>query len=97
MEHTPTPWRIDDEGNICANDGADFRWVAEPRGRSKANAAFIVKACNAHDGLVKALRAVDGMFERSRMSDLHTENQLMFDDEYETWDIVKARLAELGD
>ncbi len=53
MKHTPTPWR---------QTKGEFEIVAEIKGEKKliavcsekANAAFIVRACNAHDELVHA-------------------------------------------
>jgi hypothetical protein len=58
--HTPTPWyteldrsiRADDgDGHVALLAGSDFNVATE-----EANAAFIVRACNAHDALVAALR-----------------------------------------
>lgn len=56
-KHAPTPWRINGH-DICSGPyavagvygttGADAR-------TSEANAAFIVRACNAHEALVSAL------------------------------------------
>jgi hypothetical protein len=58
-EHTPTPWRVVG-GTIHASDKAGY--VAElssPRGGNQrdTDAAFIVKAVNNHDALVKELEA----------------------------------------
>ena len=60
-EHTETPWKISDviltriidEDNNSVAEGlsADYN---NPNGR--ANAEFIVKACNMHDELVEACR-----------------------------------------
>ena len=68
-QHTPTPWKVlqagdpsgvprvtSDKGGvavICVN-----RYMGEkgPSAEESANAAFIVRACNAHDELVAALR-----------------------------------------
>jgi hypothetical protein len=64
-EHTPTPWAVEDTGcgieivsgnfvvaEILPADGKD------PTDQDRANAAFIVRACNAHDELVRALEAI---------------------------------------
>jgi hypothetical protein len=74
QRHTPTPWQVeldmirDGDINICdqesqfiahidcrdgPNDTFDF-----PRETALANAAFIVRAANAHDGLVTLLNAI---------------------------------------
>jgi hypothetical protein len=61
-EHTPTPWRVDGNQIVtiveevvdditCVWDGADTpNWAND--------AAFIVKAVNNHDALVKALQEI---------------------------------------
>lgn len=60
--HTPTPWLLED-GTLRAA-GEETRLVADVAiyGRlsdeGKANAAFIVRACNSHNDLVAALRAI---------------------------------------
>ena len=58
MEHTATPWKID----------VDFDWVRDSEGRivanctgrsdQRANAAFIVRACNSFGLLLEALRSI---------------------------------------
>lgn len=58
-EHTPTPWKASGnavfrDGHCLAMTGTDI-WMPEVE---EANAAFIVRACNAHDDLVAALEAV---------------------------------------
>lgn len=64
--HTPTPWKVDPRycDDIIGGDGRD---VAEtllsaeymrPADERRANAEFIVRAANNHDGLVAALREV---------------------------------------
>ncbi|MBA8886128.1 hypothetical protein FHW12_000319 [Dokdonella fugitiva] len=62
-QHTPTPWHTGEgkaERIIYADDGFAVADAAVFHGRhveSPANnAAFIVRACNAHDELVAALR-----------------------------------------
>jgi hypothetical protein len=58
-EHSPTPWRIEDRGAWCVvldSDGKGALWV-DPAG---ADAAFAVRAVNAHEALVEALDAVIG-------------------------------------
>ena len=62
-KHTPTPWCLGNHGGIFTHD---LRFmVADTSGldvvvsnmEELANAAFIVRACNAHDDLVAALYA----------------------------------------
>lgn len=73
-KHTPTPWQAAEaeRPNGCPTtviercngkygDGSDEYFIAECFGPDeKANAAFIVKACNAHDDLVKVLSSALG-------------------------------------
>ncbi len=73
--HTPTPWRMepssfDDELLILCDEtcvAAIPVWEDDDntdtlRAQSHANAAFIVRACNAHDGLATALKlALDAL------------------------------------
>jgi hypothetical protein len=71
VDHTPTPWGIDEEN---CGDGANITsaagrvaWTSALRrirggeriieaAEAKANAAFIVAAVNAHDDLVAAMK-----------------------------------------
>jgi hypothetical protein len=72
--HTPTPWQV--EGSIYEHMAAGIRggsnraiaqvWKG-PRGH--ANAEFIVRACNAHDDLVAALKAIVDHNEASYSSE----------------------------
>jgi hypothetical protein len=67
-KHTPTPWRVSPTGmSVWSGDqDADSftRICIRPEGKVSAkeneewpaNAAFIVRACNAHDDLVSALQ-----------------------------------------
>lgn len=67
-EHTPTPWRLYDEGattaimatTVPAPKNEVVHWSGFDAchfstRKAKANAAFIVKAVNNHDALVKHL------------------------------------------
>lgn len=51
-EHTPTPWRV------TIINGKNY--IQSTRGPIdvEANAQLIVKACNAHEGLIKELRLI---------------------------------------
>lgn len=74
-QHTRTPWRVmSKEGRYiaAANEAGVDVVIADLRNEhgcvtpsTKDNAAFIVRAVNAHDELVAALRDVEG-----RLSDL---------------------------
>ena len=73
-QHTPTPWVM--TRSVDRHDGEfdygiharDAKVLAEVFGRSasggvlpaEANAAFIVRACNAHEDLVAALKIASG-------------------------------------
>lgn len=54
MSHTELPWELDGNGHIYSSviTGQESR-TATPYG--EANAEFIVKACNNHEKLIKAL------------------------------------------
>lgn len=59
--HTPTPWfsqteqtSIGDSVKIISLSSGVVCLVKNSNGRKKANAAFIVRACNAHDALVES-------------------------------------------
>lgn len=64
-QHTPTPWMIEPQAEVSAHrivDAtgvpiADVRIIGRSEGGAgtREHAAFIVKACNAHDELVAAL------------------------------------------
>lgn len=69
--HTPTPWEVDPkralrvlqrgtDTTICSTGATD-----NTRDQWEANAAFIVRAANAHDALVAALEAVAEAFNLS--------------------------------
>ena len=64
-EHTPTPWRLAEqtqraEDQVCTHkirtlDGDDYYSGLVAEADLESDAAFIVRACNAHDALVEAL------------------------------------------
>ena len=59
-DHTPTPWRVGDAGTTIFGPKRDapspvtVAALKEAGGAYRANAQFIVTACNAHEGLVAA-------------------------------------------
>lgn len=59
-QHTPTPWRNPQDSVTVCNDETgkkvcDTSWGVTGAKEALANAAFIVKACNCHEALLKAL------------------------------------------
>lgn len=64
MSHTPTPWVHDRQSDCILDNGGNV--IVSPYesehniDNDTANAAFIVKAVNAHDDLVAALKALTG-------------------------------------
>lgn len=68
MKHTPTPWNVN-QGRITA-DGVTVATSYAPSNATvnsialrDANAAFIVRACNAHDELVEILERARGVVQ----------------------------------
>lgn len=67
-QHTPTPWRVGDAGaTVFAPKSHSPLMVAQRLKRD--DAAFIVRACNAHDALVEALELAQD--ELSAIADYH--------------------------
>lgn len=80
LERTPSPWILESRGwdgqFIYGQDeraGRDNRrFIADVSlmfDGAEANAAFIVRACNAHDDLVKALQSLVGCISETRGKD----------------------------
>lgn len=63
MEHTPRPFSFNDDGLLKANDGVGFGQVWGETPERQERAAFIVRACNAHDELLKACQMAYDLFE----------------------------------
>ena len=66
-QHTPTPWIDETASNpLSSTDGRHYIWSDMDNENDKcvaivpdeANAAFIVRACNAHDELVATMRQI---------------------------------------
>jgi hypothetical protein len=86
--HTETPWRVDGETGEIVRDAAPssdpdlltagFELViADVIGPDReANAAFIVKACNAHEQLVAALDKAETLLERIWQCELSPEQAM---------------------
>lgn len=68
-EHTPTPWKVVGPGEGWGRDVAVVPATGDDRaifhryaiGNDEANAAFIVRAANAHEALVAALIRADAV------------------------------------
>jgi hypothetical protein len=90
MTHTATPWRISGYSDVNGNYlhiGAEtspmvLASMNERHVDTKANAEFIVRACNAHDDLVRVLKKI-------RRNDLPANEQPL-------WDEICAALAKAG-
>jgi hypothetical protein len=69
-KHTPTPWFSPAEGQVRSGEGDELiaKCCAMEVGGYRAcleNAEFIVRACNSHEQLIKALRAAESAIETS--------------------------------
>jgi len=93
MTHTRTPWGLDQNATgtqwMITVDGYDdegshhrgvISTLAITNEHSEANAAFIVRACNAHDDLVVALKSI-------------IENTRKYSDQ---WEIAKSAIDALA-
>lgn len=71
--HTPTPWRQSEINPMYVLDDARGEIIAECQPhyvdkKSKENAAFIVRAVNAHDELLAALKKIREMVQQCNAS-----------------------------
>ena len=74
-KHTATPWEIDEYGTIKAGKdrlllgGISIPCCVGPAmDESKANAEFIVRACNAHEDLVRIAETLKSLDEKEGLS-----------------------------
>ena len=70
--HTLVPWMLSDSHGLCVvsekgvvADLEKSRTSAESSEESRANAEFIVRACNSHDALLAACKALMTRFEHT--------------------------------
>lgn len=79
-QHTPTPWMVSDSD--ASNYGAEIITSSKTKAKRVAcrlggpdrdgNAAFIVRACNSHDALVKALKRCMVDLDAAKLLAQHT-------------------------
>ncbi len=90
IEHTPTPWKYGEKPAIDYMVGANREsvgYLEAPKGsdsltaQAKANKDFILRAVNAHEELVKALRSVIQEASTDALSQ-------------ETWDEIRNALTK---
>jgi hypothetical protein len=75
--HTPTPWQVNHGDPLQVCDASDIRGCAPiavmdttgGRVEAKHNAAFIVRACNAHDDLMGAAAALGDLLHALSVSE----------------------------
>lgn len=97
-EHTPTPWHtgstINTELVMGFRDNVEVvisesdPEIDMPLDEASANAAFIVKACNSHDALVKALNGMVEMY-----ADMVNSGDCGFWDPEKVKEVIAARAA----
>lgn len=69
IKHTPTPWMVDGRPSyLVEQDDTTKKWSVVAHGKTicrlgttdedRANAAFIVRACNAHEDLLRFVHDV---------------------------------------
>ena len=86
-KHTPGPWRVDDPrgGSVYVTTSAMHiaRMESDNARTDSDNAKFIVRACNAHDALLAALRDLvavqfnDQRYIEAEMLDGESHNECM--------------------
>ena len=74
--HTPTPWKLEYDGSIRRQSDNVLLMRLPPSNadlsheQNKANAAFIVRAVNAHEALIEALDyCLDRLSNREQLDD----------------------------
>lgn len=76
-QHTPVPWHINEHSETsingagilvasCGGYSNNARDPMELHNELKANAAFIVRACNSHDDLLAFVKAVEAALDGKR-------------------------------
>ncbi|CUW85647.1 hypothetical protein N5C66_03720 [Rhizobium pusense] len=81
--HTPTPWFLNEAQDFVKGDGRHIAVLFDGTPTSptvkerKSNAAFIVRACNAHDELLAALKAARDFHDWNESSVSATARQVV--------------------
>jgi hypothetical protein len=102
-EHTPTPWNLGVDGigdifdaenmSVAKTDSWNVGTRRTPK-TNRANAAFIVDACNNHDRMRSALQLV----RKYMQEDVdHFGVQLLTPENRAIWDAVNGALGESAD
>lgn len=99
-KHTATPWKLEYIGKtvrvVTDEPGADYGddvAVLPNTEQCVVDAEFIVRACNAHDDLVKALKSLLGYADAMHRAQAHEEGREI---DYETFPDARAALAKAG-
>ncbi len=76
--HTPLPWHSDDKDEqfVIVRTNDKIIYVIEesqPTPEDRANASFIVKACNSHYELLEYLKLCLGTFEKMKLAGVPTD------------------------
>lgn len=68
-QHAQTPWETSVtsslEWDVCKEGGGDcIAHIMNNDAESEANAAFIVRACNNHEALIKTVKAIQELIDQ---------------------------------
>lgn len=97
MTHTALPWILNHDEILATSDPADVVAICEWGYDDSAedNAEFIVRACNAHDGLVKALKAAQQFIRNGiEFGYIHMPDADTPDTAHKTPALIEAALAK---
>jgi hypothetical protein len=76
-KHTATPWRLNNNVDIYAED-KENRTLMLGAIINKNNASFIVKACNSHEALVEALKEAQRYILNLKGKEFNVKNSNYF-------------------
>lgn len=99
MEHTPTPWEVDNHGIIfhgktqIGTVATQPMYKEAPEGTTEANARFIVKACNNFEAMRDTLKAC----YRDVINHQHTGNTKEFPNRYDAVKNLELVLSQIED
>jgi hypothetical protein len=94
-KHTPLPWLLHSEySTVVMTPGraiiADTLGIDFDADTDRANAAFIVRACNSHEQMVAALREIENHLDGRMTHQADNPNYPFWN---QLWDIARAALA----